>query len=302
MIRCPGPSRAAARTSCRPWTSAHRDRFRPGLLRGRDLDRRQGLRQLPGQALRVPADVFDQVQAAASSSSSARTSAREQPRPERARHQPRELARRTPRTRARRRSAARHDARVLRGRPRSAARRRRRPAQASGQARPQPAAAPAAAEGAQQPRAASRSRTRSRRRKVDIWTGKDDKTLRRLELDARVRPPRGAQGAGTGRRGRRRGARARGRRRQREAGDQGAREPAALERAPAAARELGAGQRPRRLVRQRLLRRIGGSGSSGSGSGGSGSKRTQKYLECVQKAKTPEDVQALRRRFSAASH
>lgn len=133
--------------------------------------------------------------------------------------------------------------------------------------------------------------------KVDMWTGKDDKTLRRLELDVSFELPaqlkEQAQGV--------------------EGGDL----KLTLEIADVNEKqEIKAPANPRswaQLQQQFGNSALGGglggsggsggsSGSSGSGSGssgdanglgstGSGSKRTQRYLKCVQKATTPEDVQ-----------
>jgi hypothetical protein len=126
--------------------------------------------------------------------------------------------------------------------------------------------------------------------KVDIWTGKDDKTLRRLELQVSfVLPPKlkeQAQGV--------------------EGGDLKLKlEVADVNQkqditAPANPRPWSELQR--QLGNSTLGGSLGGSsgGSSGGGSSsggglgstGSSSTRTQKYLKCVQKAKTTADVQA----------
>lgn len=126
--------------------------------------------------------------------------------------------------------------------------------------------------------------------RVDIWTGKDDKTLRRLDLQVSFVLPeklkQQAQGV--------------------EGGDvkltlavsdvnqkQDIKPPAN----PRPWSEL------QKQFQSSTLGSLGGSSGSGSSSGtgssssgglgtGSGSKRTQRYLKCVQKAKTTQDVQA----------
>jgi hypothetical protein len=131
--------------------------------------------------------------------------------------------------------------------------------------------------------------------KVDVFTGKDDKTLRRLELSVSFDVPENlktqAQGV--------------------EGGDVGL----TLELANLNQKQdisAPADARPWTELQQQLgLSALGnafGSGSAGgagtgstgsSGSGGSSGgglsagdrKRTERYLKCVQKAKTPEDVQ-----------
>jgi hypothetical protein len=118
--------------------------------------------------------------------------------------------------------------------------------------------------------------------KVDIWTGKDDKTLRRLDLQVTfVLPERlkeQAQGV--------------------EGGD------VKLTLAVSDVNQKQdikppANPRPWSELQQQFessaLGSLGGSSgsgsSSGSGTAGSGSKRTQKYLKCVRKAKTTQAVQ-----------
>ena len=127
-----------------------------------------------------------------------------------------------------------------------------------------------------------------KRARVELWTGKDDKTLRRLELAVAFELPEAlkAQAQGV------------------EGGDIAV----TLEVSDVNEKqeiEAPANPRPWSELQQQLGDSSGilgsgggsaggGSGSSGSGSGtaGSGSKRTEKYLKCVQKAATPEDVQA----------
>ena len=123
-----------------------------------------------------------------------------------------------------------------------------------------------------------------KRARVDIWTGKDDKTLRRLDLAVTfVLPPKlkeQAQGV--------------------EGGD------VKLTLAVSDVnqkQEIKAPSNPRpwselqRQFESSALGGLGGSSGSGSssggglGSGGSGSQRTQKYLKCVQKATTTQAVQ-----------
>jgi hypothetical protein len=114
---------------------------------------------------------------------------------------------------------------------------------------------------------------------VDIWTGKDDKTLRRLDLDVSFELPASlkAQAQGV------------------EGGDlkltlgisdvnqkQDIRPPAN----PRPWSEL------QKQFGNSALGGLGG-GSLGSGSSsGSGSRRAQRYLKCVQKAKTTQEVQS----------
>jgi hypothetical protein len=119
---------------------------------------------------------------------------------------------------------------------------------------------------------------------VDIWTGKDDKTLRRLDLRVTFVLPaklkEQAQGV--------------------EGGD------VKLTLAVSDVNKkqdikAPANPRPWSELQQQFqssaLGSLGGSSGSGSsssgglGSRGSGSKRTQKYLKCVQKAKTTQAVQ-----------
>jgi hypothetical protein len=130
-----------------------------------------------------------------------------------------------------------------------------------------------------------------KRAKVDLWTGKDDKTLRRLDLKLAFVLPAELKQQAQGLTG----------------GDVDLR----LEVADVNQKqEIKAPANPRpwsELQRQFDSTTLGGLGSSGSGlggssgsgssgssggGGGSSSQRTQKYLKCVQKAKTPEDVQA----------
>jgi hypothetical protein len=130
--------------------------------------------------------------------------------------------------------------------------------------------------------------------KVDIWTGKDDKTLRRLELDAVFVLPE--------------------RLRAQAQGVEGGEIKLALEVANVNEKqEIKAPANPRpwselqdQIGNSALGGTLGGSlgggsgssggssgggGSSSGGTGGASSQRAQKYLKCVQKAKTPEDVQ-----------
>jgi hypothetical protein len=127
--------------------------------------------------------------------------------------------------------------------------------------------------------------------KVDLWTGKDDKTLRRLDLKLKFVLPAALKQQAQGL----------------EGGDIDLR----LEVADVNKKqEIKAPANPRpwsELQRQFDSSTLGGLGGSGSGSSsggstgsgssggsssGSSSQRTQKYLKCVQKAKTPADVQA----------
>jgi hypothetical protein len=123
--------------------------------------------------------------------------------------------------------------------------------------------------------------------KVDIWTGKDDKTLRRLELDLSFELPPALQSQAQGV----------------EGGDikldlevADVNKPQDIK-APANPRPWSELQR--QLPQSTLGGGLGGSsgglggssgGSTGSGTGGSSSKRAQEYLKCVQKAQKPEDV------------
>jgi hypothetical protein len=135
--------------------------------------------------------------------------------------------------------------------------------------------------------------------KVDVYTGKDDKTLRRLDLHVSFQLPAELKSQTQGL----------------EGGDVNLRlELADLNKtqdisAPANARPWSELQQ--QLGLSSLSGALGGSSLGGSGSSGSGSssggttnpsssgsglsasdrKRTQRYLKCVQKAKTPEDVQ-----------
>jgi hypothetical protein len=132
--------------------------------------------------------------------------------------------------------------------------------------------------------------------KVDLWTGKDDKTLRRLELKLVFDLPAKLQ--------------------QRSQGLQGGDVDLKLEIADVNKKQdinAPANPRPWSELQQQFGSTTlgalgGGSGSSGSGSsgsgssgsgssgggtsGGTGSQRTNKYLKCVQKASTPADVNA----------
>ena len=161
---------------------------RPGLLRRRDLDRREGLRHLPGQAdYAVPAKIFAAVQSSVLEQQQKHRTT-DQPDLDGARDRPARTGSTNPKNEGDENVARRgHDPRVVGRQPRRAARRRQRPAEARGPARPQPAAAAAAAAGSS-PRAGSRSGTSIKKAKVDIWTGKDDKTLRRARRSSLVRP------------------------------------------------------------------------------------------------------------------
>jgi len=132
--------------------------------------------------------------------------------------------------------------------------------------------------------------------KVDLWTGKDDKTLRRLDLKLKFDLPAKL--------------------RQRSQGLEGGDVDLRLEIADVNKKQdikAPANPRPWSELQQQFgstaLGALGGSGTgggsssgsgspSGSGSSGSGSssgggsQRTQKYLTCVQKAKTPADVES----------
>jgi hypothetical protein len=131
---------------------------------------------------------------------------------------------------------------------------------------------------------------------VDIWTGKDDKTLRRLQLDVVFDLPESLKAQAQG--------------------VEGGEIKLDLEVANVNEKqEIKAPANPRpwselqdQIGSSALGGSLGGSlgggsgssggstgggGSSGSGSsGGASAQRAQKYLKCVQKAKTPEDVQA----------
>jgi hypothetical protein len=128
-----------------------------------------------------------------------------------------------------------------------------------------------------------------RKAHVDIWTGKDDKTLRRLQLKVAFDIPQSLKAEAQGVLG----------------GDL----DLTLEVADVNKKQdikAPANPRPWSELQQQLgTSALGGSlggstgggstggssGSSGSGSSGAGSKRTQDFLKCVQKAKTSEDVQ-----------
>jgi hypothetical protein len=131
-----------------------------------------------------------------------------------------------------------------------------------------------------------------KRAKVDIWTGKDDKTLRRLKLDLSFELPAALQSQAQGV----------------EGGDIKLDLEVADVNKP---QDIKAPANPRpwsELQKQfgnstlgGLGSSSGGLGSSGAGSGSSGggsssgtgtssSKRAQRYLKCVQKAAKPADV------------
>jgi hypothetical protein len=127
-----------------------------------------------------------------------------------------------------------------------------------------------------------------KRAKVDIWTGKEDKTLRRLELDLSFELPPALQEQAQGVKG----------------GDVKLELEVADVNEP---QEIKPPANPRPWSElQRLLPQggaFGGSsggtggssggsapGGTGPGTGGSSSKRAQDYLKCVQKAERPEDV------------
>jgi hypothetical protein len=127
--------------------------------------------------------------------------------------------------------------------------------------------------------------------KVDVFTGKDDKTLRRLQLAVSFDVPKDLKGQAQGV----------------EGGDVNLTlELVDLNQkqdisAPADARpwselqqQLGVGALGNALGSGSAGGGTGSTGSAGSGSGLSAGdrKRTERYLKCVQKAKTPEDVQA----------
>jgi hypothetical protein len=120
--------------------------------------------------------------------------------------------------------------------------------------------------------------------KVDIWTGKDDKTLRRLRLDVSFVLPPALQSQAQGVKG----------------GDikldlevADVNKPQNIK-APANPRPWSELQQ--QIGQSALGSSLGGSsggssgGGSSSGSTGSSSKRAQKYLQCVQKAQQPQDV------------
>jgi hypothetical protein len=130
-----------------------------------------------------------------------------------------------------------------------------------------------------------------KRAKVDIWTGKDDKTLRRLRLDVSFDLPPALQSQAQG--------------------VQGGNIKLDLEVADVNKPQdikAPANPRPWSELQQQIGQSslgsslggssggssggLGGSSGSGSSSGGTGStsKRAQKYLRCVQKAQRPEDV------------
>jgi hypothetical protein len=119
---------------------------------------------------------------------------------------------------------------------------------------------------------------------VDIWTGKEDKTLRRLQLTVAFDIPESLKAEAQGVLG----------------GDL----DLTLEVADVNEKQdikPPANPRPWSELQQQLgTSALGGSlgagsggssGSSGSGSSGAGSKRTRDFLKCVQKAKTSADVQ-----------
>jgi hypothetical protein len=121
---------------------------------------------------------------------------------------------------------------------------------------------------------------------VDIWTGKDDKTLRRLQLKLAFDIPESLKAEAQGVLG----------------GDL----DLTLEVADVNEKQdikPPANPRPWSELQQQLGGSAlgeslggssggsGGSSGSGSGTGGAGSKRTQDFLKCVQKAKTSADVQ-----------
>jgi hypothetical protein len=120
--------------------------------------------------------------------------------------------------------------------------------------------------------------------RVDIWTGKDDKTLRRLDLQVTfVLPPKLQEQA---------------------QGVQGGDIKLTLAISDVNQKqEIKPPANPRpwselqKQFESSALGGLGGSSGSGSSSGGglgstgSGSKRTQRYLQCVQKAKTTQAVQ-----------
>jgi hypothetical protein len=134
-----------------------------------------------------------------------------------------------------------------------------------------------------------------KRAKVDIWTGKDDKTLRRLKLDLAFELPAALQSQAQGV----------------EGGDIKLDLEVADVNKP---QDIKAPANPRpwsELQKQFGTSALGGLGSSGAGSGSSGggsssgggtgsgtgsgtgtssSKRAQDYLKCVQKAAKPADV------------
>ena len=99
----------------------------------------------------------------------------------------------------------------------------------------------------------SRSRRRSRTCSFDMWTGKDDKILRRIEVEFGFKLPKNLQQRRAGRRERQREDGARDRRRQRGAADQGADSDARPLSELQTSSGWGRARRPRRLVRQRLV-------------------------------------------------
>jgi hypothetical protein len=123
---------------------------------------------------------------------------------------------------------------------------------------------------------------------VDLWTGKDDKTLRRLRLQIDFDVPESLKASAQG--------------------VLGGNLDLDLQVSDVNEQQEikpPANPRPWSELQQQLgASALGGSlgsgggsggssgGSSGSGSSGAGSKRTQDFLKCVQKAKTSEDVQA----------
>lgn len=116
---------------------------------------------------------------------------------------------------------------------------------------------------------------------VDIWTGTDDKTLRRLDLDVTFVVPASLKSQAQGI----------------EGGNLKVTLAVSDVNKP---QDIKAPAHPRpwsELQQQFGNSSLGGAlgGSSGSGSSSSGigsSKRTQQYLQCVQKAKTTQDVAA----------
>jgi hypothetical protein len=125
-----------------------------------------------------------------------------------------------------------------------------------------------------------------KRAKVDIWTGKDDKTLRRLKLDLAFELPAALQTQAQGVQG----------------GDikldlevADVNKPQDIK-APANPRPWSELQKQfgNSTLGSSLGSSSGGGSSAGggtsSGTGSSSSKRAQQYLKCVQKAAKPEDV------------
>jgi hypothetical protein len=123
--------------------------------------------------------------------------------------------------------------------------------------------------------------------KVDIWTGKDDKTLRRLDLKVNFDIPQSLRAQAQGL--------------------VGGTIDLTLEVADVNKKQdikAPANPRPWSELQQQFsssaLGSLSGGGTSGGSAGsgsspstgsGSGSQRTQKYLKCVQKAKTTADIQ-----------